>query len=368
MWLYVPPCEPSSYAQALPCSAKESDLHPSILDGTTALSLTSKGKPLLPPSLSRSWKRNAWIRRLSSLTSAPSTVALGVAAWIASLPDSPASRIPWRASKKGSRTSDGSGPTLPALLASLDAGSSTWKTSQASLLPEDSPPSSLTLPRSGSMRSGGLYLRPMLALRTNASACSSWPTPDCNTATYSNGERGENIRQAAASWGTPSVADTTGGRMTRSGSRSDELLLNGQAAKWQAPEASMADKGGMNSLRSRGDPHLPTQAFHWASPMARDWRGGGQAVTRKDGKSRMDMLDWQAEAFSRQDQKISGGPESSSSGPTSRRRLNPAFAAWLMGWPWWWTNPGVTSSAKSAMESWRSQQLARLSSLCGEPD
>lgn len=49
-------------------------------------------------------------------------------------------------------------------------------------------------------------------------------------------------------------------------------------------------------------------------------------------------------------------------------RLNPAFAAWLMGWPWWWTNPALTSCAKSAMASYRSKLLQQLSSLCGDLD
>lgn len=96
------------------------------------------------------------------------------------------------------------------------------------------------------------------------------------------------------------------------------------------------------------------------------YEGGGTAMTRKDGKSRMDMLDWRAEEFSRQVRSTLDGRELS---PTVRilpRRLNPAFACWLMGWPIWWTNPAVTSSAQPAMESWRSKQRALLSSLLGD--
>lgn len=67
-----------------------------------------------------------------------------------------------------------------------------------------------------------------------------------------------------------------------------------------------------------------------------------------------------------QAQPTSDGQESSQSTPTSRRRLNPAFGAWLMEWPCWWTNPGITSCAKSAMELYRSRQRSHLSSLLGE--
>jgi hypothetical protein len=68
-----------------------------------------------------------------------------------------------------------------------------------------------------------------------------------------------------------------------------------------------------------------------------------------------------------QDLPISDGPESSQGGPTSRRRLNPAFGCWLMGWPCWWTNPAITSCAKSEMESYRFALRSQLSSLLGEP-
>ena len=69
----------------------------------------------------------------------------------------------------------------------------------------------------------------------------------------------------------------------------------------------------------------------------------------------------------RQAQAAPNGPPSSIDTPTSPQRLNPAFAAWLMGWPWWWTNPGLTSCAKSEMELYRSALRSRLSSLCDEP-
>lgn len=89
-------------------------------------------------------------------------------------------------------------------------------------------------------------------------------------------------------------------------------------------------------------------------------------MTRIDGKTRMDMLDWQAESYSRQDQTTSDGPKSSQSAPTSRPRLNPAFACWLMDWPAWWTNPAVTSCVQSEMVSYRSRQRQHLLCLLGE--
>lgn len=49
-----------------------------------------------------------------------------------------------------------------------------------------------------------------------------------------------------------------------------------------------------------------------------------------------------------------------------RQRLNPAFGCWLMGWPFWWTNPGITNSVKSEMVSYRFALRSHLSSLLGE--
>jgi hypothetical protein len=62
------------------------------------------------------------------------------------------------------------------------------------------------------------------------------------------------------------------------------------------------------------------------------------------------------------------GETSSPNASASPRRLNPAFGCWLMGWPWWWTNPGITSCAKSEMESYRSALRQQLLSLCGEQE
>lgn len=83
---------------------------------------------------------------------------------------------------------------------------------------------------------------------TSDSACSSsaWPTPrnqgfeeapetfharnDKLAESRAKGASGLPLSIAAGIWSTPAVADVTGGRKARSGSRAAELLLNGQAA------------------------------------------------------------------------------------------------------------------------------------------
>src|SRR3546814_4467881 len=81
-WLYLPG---SSCAPALECSAKAQGPHSSFLGTTTEPFATWNGKPLLPASLSRLWKRERLIRRLSGLTCSRSTAQRGADAWIASL-------------------------------------------------------------------------------------------------------------------------------------------------------------------------------------------------------------------------------------------------------------------------------------------
>jgi hypothetical protein len=126
-----------------------------------------------------------------------------------------------------------------------------------------------------------------------------WPTPDALSAggprsrsaaeltAIQNGEqagkwhRQLNISDAAMLWQTPSVADTTGGHLSRGGSRSDELLLRGQA---KALASSLPDPQSANV-----------------------------------------------------------GPPSSPPALTSRPRLNPRFVEWLMGLPPNYTIPSSTA-------------------------
>ena len=105
---------------------------------------------------------------------------------------------------------------------------------------------------------------------------------------------------------------------------------------------------------------LGVQAAQWPTPAAQNWKGSSKAsVTRADGKSRMDILHYRAEqGFTRPAPAITpDGRRSSHHAPISRplwasmiashgrvvsrrilkgrsrRRLNPLFVGWLMGWP-----------------------------------
>lgn len=126
-------------------------------------------------------------------------------------------------------------------------------------------------------------------------------------------------------------------------------------------DAAGGAKGGPGqSYGSSGTPPLPAQAAQWPTPAAQNWKGSSEAsITRADGKSRMDILHYRAEqGFTHLDPAITlHGLQPSHHAPISRplwasmiashgrvvsrrilkgrarRRLNPLFVGWLMGWP-----------------------------------
>ena len=142
--------------------------------------------------------------------------------------------------------------------------------------------------------------------------------------------------------------------------RKAEALALG-ITNWSTPKATDGAKGGPGqTYGSGGMPPLPAQAAQWPTPAAQNWKGSSEAsVTRADGKSRMDILHYRAEqGFTRPAPAITmDGARSSPHAPISRplwasmiashgrvvsrrimkgrsrRRLNPLFVGWLMGWP-----------------------------------
>src|SRR6185369_13635676 len=92
---------------------------------------------------------------------------------LASPSQSPVGKLP-------KRTRGGSGRSSTEPFAHYDPASSSWRTSQTSLLSETGQPSetfSGTWPRAGMTRSGTAYQRRPLVPHTSGIGSSSWPTP-----------------------------------------------------------------------------------------------------------------------------------------------------------------------------------------------
>jgi hypothetical protein len=140
-------------------------------------------------------------------------------------------------------------------------------------------------------------------------------------------------------------------------------------------------------IRANAGPTLNDKVANWPTPAARDHKGSSEAaVTRVNGKSRMDLLDFRTEqGFSRPAR--STAPPGRPSWPArqtwrqlrlyvtrthgratwrrlqasgGKRRLNPLFVEWLMAWP-----PGHSLCACSATEFtlWRQRMRFALSRL-----
>ena len=176
------------------------------------------------------------------------------------------------------------------------------------------------------------------ARRTSVSGSSSWPTP-------------MSLHPGTDRYNPAGNSDFT---------RKAEALALG-ITNWSTPKATDGAKGGPGqSYGSGGMPPLPAQAAQWPTPAAQNWKGSSEAsVNRADGKSRMDILHYRAEqGFTRPAPAITpDGRWSSHHAPISRplwasmiashgrvvsrrilrgrsrRRLNPLFVGWLMGWP-----------------------------------
>jgi hypothetical protein len=105
------------------------------------------------------------------------------------------------------------GQSTPVSLASFDPTTSSWRTSQLSLL-EDSAPFSETWPRSGMTRNGTAFQLQPLAPLTAVTGSGLWPTPDTGAmarfGTWPDAEH----RTKDGLWTTP-AADDTGHRKAR---------------------------------------------------------------------------------------------------------------------------------------------------------
>jgi hypothetical protein len=186
-----------------------------------------------------------------------------------------------------------------------------------------------------------------------------------------------NLNDEAEAWRSPSDISKRGGSqpMEKRQAGGHTVNLEDQAehwapTKWSSPKASDPEKAGPNMRGSKGDIPLPAISARWPAPAARNHKGSSEgSITRQDGKSRADMLDYAAEQFfvlpSSPAQPIAAGSMSSTAGPNSnqpsvKRKLNPIFVEALMRWP-----TGLSGFARpaTALIQWRQLMHSYLSAL-----
>lgn len=158
--------------------------------------------------------------------------------------------------------------------------------------------------------------------------------------------------------------------MTRSGDRSGEMLLKGQA-QWVTPatrdykgansELHVTETGGgrrhMDQLSNQVQYVWPTPNSTPSAPNASTTRENGRIANRINEQ----CLETLACSLPGPPTEGSGQP-SSESAPNSPRRLNPKFVEWLQGLPEGWTSPEPINS--EVLATWLSQCRERLRFLC----
>lgn len=163
---------------------------------------------------------------------------------------------------------------------------------------------------------------------------SQWPTPTVRDGEKSplralpNDPRRSQLNdKMQAQWPTPTVADVEGGRKTRSGERSGEMLLNGLMGQWPTPRVSAGGGNGKpERMMDGGNCRLEDTiagVAQWSTPRATDGSNGGPNMSFGAGGTPLPT------------QMAHSGPTpTGSTAQTGKRGApNPEFACWLMGWP-----------------------------------
>jgi hypothetical protein len=170
--------------------------------------------------------------------------------------------------------------------AKFDPHTSTLRTAQCSLL-EEEPELLQTLPRSGMTRSGMLWERQTLVLRTSETESGSWPTPMSSeykaNKNYRPG-RQNGLTQAVMKWPTPTVC----GNYNRKG------------------------------LSETSGDGLATAVSKWPTPRTAGMCGGTGSWELLNKNTTIE--------------------EARQMGAGNGGTLNPTWVEWLMGWPLGWTD------------------------------
>jgi len=128
---------------------------------------------------------------------------------------------------------------------------------------------------------------------------------------------------------------------------SARLIKETGCGSWRTP---MAHDGNKATKRWREGCYntLTSQVFTpamWPTPATRDYKGGHapRSLTRKDGKTRMDILPNVVAYGGKTTQQLSQEKQDCCK---STLQLNPAWVEWLMGWPVGWTDLKLLETGK----------------------
>ncbi len=182
-----------------------------------AASCSWRGRPSPPATWSQRCNKVSWVRLLYGAMSPPSTAALGVASWMASLAASRASRIASPENGLAKMTNAISGPTRAGSSSSPAPGSSLSRTSGASYRQAAPNGYGETFADLASTWRQDCSRRQRSARAMSASAGlpSQWPTAKAlsggaNSKRQERGAGGPDLQEVAIQWPTPSSSFLTG--------------------------------------------------------------------------------------------------------------------------------------------------------------
>jgi site-specific DNA-cytosine methylase len=129
---------------------------------------------------------------------------------------------------------------------------------------------------------------------------------------------------------------------------------------WSTPRASDAEKGGPNQSFGAGGIPLPAQAAQWQTPAVADTEGGrktrsGPRSTEPLLNGQAEIVSNAASSHRDLPTSTDGSPTSNSG-----RSLNPRFVGWLMGWPDGWTSFECSATELSAFKQRMRSALSQL--------
>jgi len=173
-------------------------------------------------------------------------------------------------------------------------------------------------------------------------------------------------------WRTPDTPSSGGPRNRKDSiGQGHQVTIAEQAENWNTPHG-MSNRDFRGKTGGCGGGEFAKQANQWPTPLERDFRSG--ETIAEYGNSRPlneSVVNWTPHNTREhdsdnsdstylgrllqgpdcppllQDPPIPDGPKSCETSRTSRRRLNPRFVEWLMGFPIGWTEPCSTAPGDS---------------------
>ena len=368
VWIHIP-------SEFYPCAAEseESSLDSSWLFPLLEQSVTSRGKPLRAPSWKRALKTKPWMTHLFGRILKPSMADLGVAKWIASLEDIPASHLALQEENLEKKTQDISGQKLSDSSAKLNHQSAFLKMS-ADIYDWDLNRSQITYNQWATKLRQACLQRKKLALRIKEKDYSSWPTVVTSDATVGaiiskndiyretstgslrkinkNGKDGSlGLARTVKMWPTVRGSSANGPSQNEIKNNNPKKRLEVEIQNWPTPRAM--EPGSTSPGYGKG---LKNTVINWRTPGASDGEGG--IMEWRDGKAAKLKLrdhcvyavkswatpttrDWK-DGSANDNSKTNSllgrqAPRIMKDGKNCQITLNPLFTNHLMGWPIGWT-------------------------------